>query len=310
MTKPRLFAAAALTFALSGAMTAAPVLTSEAVAKPAKAKAKSKAAAAEPAAPADAAAPAAETATPAGPAAPPEQQIATSNPAANIPAVLQASGQFTILLKAVTATNLTSVLSSPARPLTVFAPTDAAFNALPPGVLAALMEPANAATLQKILTYHVVGAKLPGSSIKGHAKSPVPTAANVNLTVDGASGPVKINDATLLQSDVAASNGVIHVIDKVLVPAGTVLPTPATGATPAGAMGAAPAGAMGAAPSASSTGAAPASGVAPAAPMAPSASPAARSPTASPTAPMGGPTSPASSAAPGAATTGTATPPQ
>lgn len=220
----RLFTAASLVCALS----AGPVLTGDAFAQSSKSRAakSSPKAKAKPAADTASAAPAEAAETPAAP----EQQIATSNPAANIPAVLQASGQFTTLLKAVQATNLTSVLSSPARPLTVFAPTDQAFAALSPGVLEALMLPANADTLQKILTYHVVATKLPASQIRGKAASPVPTAGGASVTISGVGGAIKVGDATVIQSDVQASNGVIHVIDKVLLPPGLRLPSGATGA--------------------------------------------------------------------------------
>lgn len=157
----------------------------------------------------------------------PEQQIATSNPSASIPAVLQASGQFTSLLKAVQATNLSSVLGGP-RAITVFAPTDEAFAALPPGVFEALAMPANAATLQKIITYHVIATKVPASQIRGKAAAPVPTANGATVEVGGTGGEIKVGDATVIQADVQASNGVIYVIDKLLLPPGVTLPPPAT----------------------------------------------------------------------------------
>ena len=146
-------------------------------------------------------------------------------------ATLKASGQFTLLLKAVDATGLTPVLSSPG-PLTVFAPTDAAFAAVMPAdqLDAAAKDQAKLAQLQALLTYHVVNAKLP--PIKGHAQTALQSVATgKKVTVDGLADPVTVNDAKVLQGEVQTSNGVIYVIDKVLSPDYT--PPPPT-AAPAG----------------------------------------------------------------------------
>ena len=148
----------------------------------------------------------------------------TPAPGADIVSVLQASGQFTTLLKVADATSLTSILKTTPN-LTVLAPTDAAFAALPPSALD-LKDPANLQKLQSLLTYHVINAKVP--PLKGHSATPVTTVANKPVTLDGSGDMVKINDATALQSQVAASNGVIYPIDKVLSP--DYVPPPAAAA--------------------------------------------------------------------------------
>ena len=149
----------------------------------------------------------------------------TPAPGAGIVDVLTASGQFTTLLKAVDATGLTPVLKS-AGPLTVFAPTDAAFAALPAGALDNLMKPDNLPQLQALLTYHVINARIP--AIKGHGQTSIQSvAAGKKVTVDGSGETVKVNDATAVQSDIKASNGAIYVIDKVLSPDFVPPPPPA-----------------------------------------------------------------------------------
>ena len=144
------------------------------------------------------------------PAAPAPAGASAMNiaPSGDIVQTLTASGQFTTLLKALDATNLTSVLKTPG-PLTLFAPTDAAFAA-------ASVDMNNKAALQQLLVYHIINAKVDDSKIKG-AKGPVPSAAGKPIQVDGSATPAKANDATIL-ADVNVSNGVIHVVDKVLSP--------------------------------------------------------------------------------------------
>lgn len=127
------------------------------------------------------------------------------------------SGQFKIFLKAVDATNLTGLLKTN-KNLTVFAPTDAAFAALPAGELDRLMLPENKAELQKLLTYHVINARVDSTKIKG-AKGAVPTVAGASVEIDGSSDMLMVNNADIVQADVMATNGVVHVIDKVLTPA-------------------------------------------------------------------------------------------
>lgn len=179
--------------------------------------------AAEPAATAAAApAPTAEAA-PVAPPAPPSAVAAAyspfvaPSPAVDIIATLKAAGQFNTLLKALDQAGLTPVLQRPGA-LTLFAPTDAAFAAVPADQLADLLKPENAAKLQKVLAYHVVNTKVLSSEVKGHAAADVASVAGPTLHVDGLNGQVKINDAVVIQADVAATNGEVHVIDKVLMP--------------------------------------------------------------------------------------------
>lgn len=135
----------------------------------------------------------------------------------NIIAELTASGQFTTLLKALTAANLASLISSHPG-LTLIAPTDTAFAALPASQVAMLMDPANAAQLQALLTYHLINANVKATDVEHHAAGPVPSVANKPVIFDGTGSVLKINDANVLQSGVPASNGTIYVVDKVLTP--------------------------------------------------------------------------------------------
>lgn len=127
-----------------------------------------------------------------------------------------AADDFTTLVAAVQAAGLVETLKGPG-PFTVFAPTDAAFAALPDGTLDSLLLPENRDTLTAILTLHVVPAEVPSSELAGQTVS-VLTVNGERLTVDGRDG-VKVNDAMVITPDVEASNGVIHVIDAVLLPA-------------------------------------------------------------------------------------------
>ncbi len=161
---------------------------------------------------------AAATAPPAA-ALPPSPHVM---PNGNLVSTLQGSGHFTILLKAVDAAGLSDTLKS-APNITLFAPTDEAFQALPPSQLAQLLAPKNAPILQKVLTYHLVNAKVDSSKIKG-AKGPVATVENTKVVIDGSTDVLKVNDADIIQSDVMATNGIIQVIDKVLVPSDVSLP--------------------------------------------------------------------------------------
>jgi uncharacterized surface protein with fasciclin (FAS1) repeats len=137
-------------------------------------------------------------------------------------ATLKASPDFTVLAKALDATNMSATLAS-TPDLTLFAPTDQAFHALPAAQLTALLDPKNLPLLQQVLTYHLVHLDLDSAKFKG-ARGPVETVERGNLQVDG-SGPVlKVNDAQIIQSDVRASNGIIQVVDKVLIPADVHLP--------------------------------------------------------------------------------------
>jgi uncharacterized surface protein with fasciclin (FAS1) repeats len=168
-------------------------------------------------APAPAPAPAAPPAPPAH-ALPSIPRIAGG---ATIYDTLKSSGQFTILLKAVDQTGLAPVLQSAAYKLTIFAPTDAAFNALPPDVLAKLMAPNDAAAnqLQQILKYHLVNAQVDSGKIRG-AKGPVTTVENTPVQLDGSNpDDLMVNNADIIQADIRTSNGgIVNVVDKVLIP--------------------------------------------------------------------------------------------
>ena len=126
------------------------------------------------------------------------------------------AGSFNTLVAAVQAAGLVDTLKGEG-PFTVFAPTDDAFAALPEGTVEDLLKPENKDKLTAILTYHVV----PGKVMAGDIAGKTTTAASVQgqeLAIDATDG-VMINEAKVVSADIAASNGVIHVIDKVLLPA-------------------------------------------------------------------------------------------
>jgi len=122
------------------------------------------------------------------------------------------AGQFTTLAKALTAAGLIDTLKGKG-PFTVFAPTDAAFAKIPPAQLNALL--ADKAALVKVLTYHVVPGEIVAADVKA---GPLKTVEGASLNVTTSSMGVKVNDANVIKTDVIASNGVIHVIDTVVVP--------------------------------------------------------------------------------------------
>ena len=129
--------------------------------------------------------------------------------------VAAGAGSFNTLVTAVKAAGLVETLKGKG-PFTVFAPTDEAFAKLPKGTVENLLKPENKAELAKILTYHVVPSKIMAADIKGKNTS-VKSVEGGELMVDATNG-VKINDAKVVTADVAASNGVIHSIDTVLMP--------------------------------------------------------------------------------------------
>ena len=124
---------------------------------------------------------------------------------------------FSTLVAAVQAAGLVETLSGKG-PFTVFAPTNEAFAKLPKGTVEELLKPENKAKLTSILTYHVVAGKvMAADAIKLDGK----TAKTVNgqeIAIQVVDGKVKINDATVTAADIVGSNGVIHVIDTVLLP--------------------------------------------------------------------------------------------
>ena len=126
------------------------------------------------------------------------------------------AGQFNTLAAALGAAGLVDTLKGPG-PFTVFAPTDAAFAALPAGTVEELLKPENKAKLTSILTYHVVSGKVTAADVVKLSEADSVGGPKLNITTEG--GTVKINDATVTTADIETSNGVIHVIDKVLIPA-------------------------------------------------------------------------------------------
>lgn len=125
------------------------------------------------------------------------------------------AGQFETLLAAATAAGLVDTLKGDG-PLTVFAPTDEAFAALPEGTVESLLKPENKDQLTAVLTYHVVAGKVMSTDLVDDMKAA--TVNGAELTVDLDNG-VMINDANVITADIEAENGVIHVVDKVILPA-------------------------------------------------------------------------------------------
>ena len=125
------------------------------------------------------------------------------------------AGSFTTLVAAVQAAGLVDTLKSEG-PFTVFAPTDAAFAALPAGTVEDLLKPENKDKLVSILTYHVLPGKVMSGDLSEGLKAATVQGSEVTVTLaDGA----KVDGATISAADIAASNGVIHVIDAVILPA-------------------------------------------------------------------------------------------
>jgi uncharacterized surface protein with fasciclin (FAS1) repeats len=132
----------------------------------------------------------------------------------DIVAVAAGAGSFNTLVAAIKAAGLVETLQGPG-PFTVFAPTDAAFAKLPKGTLEDLLKPENKAKLVAILTYHVVPGKVMAADVKTMMAK---TVNGKELDIKVADGAVTVNNAKVVKTDVAASNGVIHVIDTVLLP--------------------------------------------------------------------------------------------
>ncbi|MEH2172008.1 fasciclin domain-containing protein [Nostoc sp.] len=122
------------------------------------------------------------------------------------------AGTFNTLVTAITTAGLDTALKG-SGPFTVFAPTDEAFSKLPSGTVEALLE--DVIELRKVLEYHVVAQKIVAVDLA--QLSEVTTTQGTDLKIDSNNG-VKVNDATVVTPDVSADNGVIHVIDRVLIP--------------------------------------------------------------------------------------------
>jgi len=140
---------------------------------------------------------------------------ATAAPTADIVDTAIAADDFTTLVAAVQAAGLVETLKGEG-PFTVFAPTDAAFAALPEGALDDLLLPENKDQLVAILTYHVIPGAYKSGDLAGQ-KLEVATVQGGKVSIDATDG-VKVDEATVVAADVLASNGVIHVIDAVIMP--------------------------------------------------------------------------------------------
>jgi len=124
------------------------------------------------------------------------------------------AGTFTTLVAAVTAAGLADTLKGEG-PFTVFAPTDAAFAALPAGTVEDLLKPENKDKLAAILTYHVVAGKVMSTDLTEGMKAASVQGGELTITLDGGA---KVNGAVISTADIEATNGVIHVIDSVILP--------------------------------------------------------------------------------------------
>ena len=148
-------------------------------------------------------------------------EVAKEEPATPAPApksivdVAVGSPDHTTLVSALTAAGLVETLKG-AGPFTVFAPTNAAFSALPAGTVDGLLKPESKEALTKILTYHVVAGAVKAADLKDGQK--VKTLQGEELTVSIKDGKVMINGANVTAADLVGSNGVVHVIDAVLMP--------------------------------------------------------------------------------------------
>jgi uncharacterized surface protein with fasciclin (FAS1) repeats len=140
--------------------------------------------------------------------------IAGSAHAADIVDTAVGAGSFTTLVAAVEAAGLVETLKGEG-PFTVFAPTDEAFAALPEGTVENLLLPENRDQLVSILTYHVVAGEVMSSDLTEGMTAATVEGSEVTITLEG--GPM-VNDANIVTPDVDADNGVIHVIDKVIMP--------------------------------------------------------------------------------------------
>jgi uncharacterized surface protein with fasciclin (FAS1) repeats len=135
----------------------------------------------------------------------------------DIVATAVAAGSFTTLAKALQAADLVDTLKGDG-PFTVFAPNDAAFAKLPAGTLNDLLKPENKQKLRRILTYHVVPGRVSSSDVVKLKTAKAVSGDTIDISANG--GTVRVDNARVIKTDIAASNGVIHVIDTVIVPEG------------------------------------------------------------------------------------------
>ena len=142
--------------------------------------------------------------------------MTTPATAGNIAIVAASANKFNTLLAAANAAGLYSTLTA-SGPMTVFAPTDQAFANLPAGLLEKLLKVENQAALRKVVSYHILAGRVPSSGLMGKTMTS-PTLEGLSVSIDGRNG-VMVNNAMVVQADIAASNGIIHAIDTVLIPA-------------------------------------------------------------------------------------------
>ena len=128
-----------------------------------------------------------------------------------------AAGSFRTLAQALQAADLVSTLKG-AGPFTVFAPTDEAFVKLPAGTLETLLKPENKAKLRRILTYHVVSGRITAAEVVKMSSAKAVSGDALSIAVRG--NAVSVSGAQVVKTDIAASNGVIHVVDTVMIPKG------------------------------------------------------------------------------------------
>lgn len=145
-----------------------------------------------------------------------DEAQAPQAPQADIVDTAISAGQFNTLVAAVQAADLVDTLKSPG-PFTVFAPTDEAFAKLPEGTVEGLLKPENKDKLVAVLTYHVIPGEVFSKDIAGK-KLEVATVQGSTVDIDATGSGVKIDGANVVAADVDASNGVIHVIDSVILP--------------------------------------------------------------------------------------------
>ena len=155
----------------------------------------------------------AQTAPATAPAAPAAQTPAASE---NVIEMLKMHGRFTTLLKAFDQAQLTETLATRDR-ITIFAPTDEVFAALPEAERTRLLDPANAQELRNLMLYHVLVADLRPDQIMG-ARGPIATAGGLEVNIDGTGEAITIDNATVTDPAIDASNGGIYVIDRLLDP--------------------------------------------------------------------------------------------
>lgn len=135
----------------------------------------------------------------------------------NIVQTAVAAGSFKTLAKALEAADLVATLSGPG-PFTVFAPTDEAFAKLPAGTLDSLLKPENREKLRRVLTYHVVPGRVMAADVVKLSSAKAVSGDTISIAVRD--GVVQVDQARVVKTDIAASNGVIHVIDAVILPKG------------------------------------------------------------------------------------------